>query len=76
MKCEFFLLWLVNFNPSGRSAKISCGGWREPLMIEPSERGKFNPLGGESCVHSPTRMNMLSIFFTVYCFERIHIFLR
>ena len=35
-------------------------------MIEPSERGTFNPLGGKSCVHSTTRINMLSIFFTVY----------
>ena len=37
-------------------------------MIEPSERGTFDPLGGKSCVHSTTRMNMLSIFFySVYC---------
>ena len=34
-------------------------------MIEPSERGTFNPLGGESCVYSTTRINMLSNFFTV-----------
>ena len=65
MKSEFFLLRLVYFNPSGRSAKISCSGRREPLMTEPSGRGTFNPLGGTSCVHSTTRMNML-FFFTVH----------
>ena len=29
------------------------------------ERGTFNPLEGESCVYSTTRMNMLSNVFTV-----------
>ena len=35
-------------------------------MMEPSERGTFRPLGGESCVYSTTRMNMLSNVFTVF----------
>ena len=39
-------------------------------MIEPSQSGTFNPLGGESCVYSTTRMNLLSIiFFTVFLYR-------